>query len=148
MGSEKLENRTNSLQPSFNLKLKTEKLKGSEPIQLINKFSNSGNNQELWGVNTDFSSYELKWTIDASLQHLGFYPTTENACVMMRVNHITKSCEYIIIYHDELYIALTTLEEIIYIVKDKYKIKINPHVYQGSNFSYLHKEIYEKVIHQ
>ena len=52
------------------------------------------------GVNTDFTSYELKWTIDAMLQHMGFYPTTENPCVM-RVNHKTKSCEYIIIYQDE-----------------------------------------------
>ena len=41
---------------------------------------------------------------------------------MMRVNHITKSCECIIIYHDELYIALTKLEEIIHIVNDKYRI--------------------------
>ena len=48
---------------------------------------------------------------------MGFYPTTENPCVVMRVNHITKSCEYIIIYHDELYIALTTLKEIIHICK-------------------------------
>ena len=91
----------------------------------------------MWVVNTDFSSCELKWTIDAILHHMGFYPTTENPCVMMRVNnHITKSCEYIIIYHDELYITLTTLEEIIHIAQDKYKIKINPHVYQGSNFPY------------
>ena len=67
---------------------------------------------------------------------MGFYPTTENPCVMMRGNHITKFCEYMIIYHDELYNALTTLEEIIHIVKDKYKTKINPHVYQGSNFPY------------
>ena len=55
---------------------------------------------------------------------------------MMRVNHITKSYEYIIIYHDELCIALTTLEEAIHILKDKHKIKINSHVYQGSNFPY------------
>ena len=52
----------------------------------------------------------------------------------MRENHNTQSYESIIIYHDELYIALTTLEEILHIIKDKYKIKINPHVYQGSNF--------------
>ena len=105
--------------------------------QLIFKFMvNSGSNQELWGLITDFSSYELKWTTDAIMQHMGFYPTTENPCVMMGVNHITKSCEYIIIHHNELYIALTTLEEIIHIVKDKYKIKINPHVYQESNFLY------------
>ena len=90
----------------------------------------------MWRVNTDFSSYELKWTIDAILQHMGFYPTTENLCVMIRVNHKTKSCEYIIIYHDESYIALTEFEEIIHIVKDKYKIKINLHVYQESNFPY------------
>ena len=52
---------------------------------------------------------------------------------MMTVNHITRSCEYIII---ELYIALTTPEEIILFLKDKYKIEINPHVYQGSNHPY------------
>ena len=90
----------------------------------------------MWGVNTDFSSYELKWTIDAILQCMGFYPTRENPYVMMRVNHITKTCEYIIIYHDELYITLTTLGEILHITQEKYKIKINPHVYQGSNYPY------------
>ena len=88
----------------------------------------------MWGVNTDFSTYELKWTIDAISQHTGFSHTTENPCVMMRVNHKTKFCEYIIIYLDELCIASNTLQEILHIVKDKYKIKINPHVYQGSNF--------------
>ena len=41
--------------------------------QQIFKFKvNSGTNQELWGVNTDFSSYELKWTIDPILQHMVF----------------------------------------------------------------------------
>ena len=80
--------------------------------------------------------YELKWAIDAIMQHMGFYPTTENPCVMMRVNHITKPCQYIVIYQDELYTPSSTIEEIIHIVKDKYKIKINPHVYQGSNFPY------------
>ena len=90
----------------------------------------------MWGVNTDFSTYELKWTIDAILQHMDFCPTTENPCVMTRVNHKTKSCECIIILQDELYIASNTLQEIIHIVKAKYKIKINPCVYQGSNFPY------------
>ena len=66
----------------------------------------SGNDQELWGVNIEFTLYELKWTIDAILQHMGFYHTTENPCVMMRENHKIKSCECIIIYQDELYIAL------------------------------------------
>ena len=65
---------------------------------------------------------------------MGFYPTTENPCVMIRENLKTKSCEYIIIYQDELYIASTTLREILHIVQDKHKIKINPDVYLGSNF--------------
>ena len=41
MRSKKLENRTNSLLPNFKWKLKTKKLKGSQPIQLINTYSNS-----------------------------------------------------------------------------------------------------------
>ena len=45
---------------------------------------------------------------------------------MMRVNHKTKSCECIIIYQDELYTPLSTLQDILHIVKDKYKIRINP----------------------
>ena len=55
---------------------------------------------------------------------------------MMRVNHKTKSCECIIIHQDELYIASNTLQEILHIVKDKHKIKINPNDYQGSDFPY------------
>ena len=43
---------------------------------------------------------------------MGFYPPTENPCVRMRENLKTKSCEYIVIYQDELYIASTTPEEI------------------------------------
>ena len=109
--------------------------------QQIVKFKvNSGNNQELWGVNIEFTLYELKWTIDAILQHTGFQHTTENPCVMMRVNHKTKSCECIIIHQDELYIASNTLQEILHIVKDKMKIKINPNDYQGSNFPYNPEE--------
>ena len=70
------------------------------------------------------------------MQHMGFHHTTENPCVMMRVNHKTKSCEWIIIHQDELYIASSTLQQIIHIVKHKYKIKINPNDYQGSNIPY------------
>ena len=91
-------------------------------------------NVNSWGVNIEFTLYELKCTIHAILQHMGFYHTTENPCVMMRLNHKTKSCEWIIIHQDELYIASSTLQEILHIVKDKYKIKINPHINQGSNF--------------
>ena len=89
-----------------------------------------------WGVNIEFTLYELKWTIHAILQHMGLYHTTENPCVMMRANHNTKSCECIIIHQDELYIASSTLKEILHIVKEKYKIKIISNDYQGSDSPY------------
>ena len=88
------------------------------------------------GVNIEFILYELKCTIDAILQHMGFYHTTKNPCVIMRVNHKIKSCEYIIIHQDELYIASNTFQEILHIVKAKYKIKINSNNYLDSNFPY------------
>ena len=139
-GEQEIGKQDKLLTTKFQMEIENRKVEGLitySTDQQIFKFKvNSGNNQELWGVNTDFTSYELKWTIDAILQHMGSYHTTENPCVMMQENHITKSCEYIIIYHDELYIALTTLDEFLHIVKDKYKIKIHPHVYQGSNFPY------------
>ena len=50
---------------------------------------------------------------------MGLYPTTENPCVMMRVNHKTKSFEYTIVYQDELYTPSNTLQESIHIVKEK-----------------------------
>ena len=105
----------------------------------------------------------MKWTINAILQHMGFYHTTENPCVMKRAKHNTKSCENIIIHQDELYIASNTIQEILHIVKGKYKIKINSNVYQGSNFPYdpegtrivncnfnlIHNKItYQHYIHQ
>ena len=78
--------------------------------QIFNFKVNSGSSQELWGANTDFTSYDLKWTIDAILQDMGFYPTTENPCVMMSENHKTKSCVCINIHQDESYIASNTLQ--------------------------------------
>ena len=93
-----------------------------------------------WGVNIEFTLYELKCTIDAILQHMGFYHTTENPCVIMRVNHKTKSCECIIIHQDELYIASSALQEILHIVKEKYKIKINPNDYQNLIFLMIQEE--------
>ena len=89
-----------------------------------------------WGVNFEFTLYELKWTINAILQHMGFYHTAENPCVMMRVHHKTKSCECIILHQDELYIASITFQEIFHIVKEKYKIEINSNNYLESNFPY------------
>ena len=43
---------------------------------------------------------------------------------MMRENHNTQSSEYINIYEDELYVVSTTLEEILHMLQDKYKINI------------------------
>ena len=43
---------------------------------------------------------------------------------MMRENHNTQSSKYIIICQDGLYIVSTTPEEIVYVLKDKYKINI------------------------
>ena len=128
------------LTTKFQIEIKTRKVEGLitySTDQQIFKFKvNSGNNQELWGVNIEFTLYELKCTIDAILQHICFYHTIENPCVMMRVDHKTKSCECIIIHEDEIYIASSTLQEILHIVKDKYKIKINPNDYQRYNFPY------------
>ena len=91
-------------------------------------------------VNIEFTLYELKWTIDDILQHMGFYPTTENPCVMMRVNHKTKSCECIIIHQDELYIASSTLQEILHIVKEKYKIKTIQKIIKDLIFHMIQEE--------
>ena len=139
-GEQEIGKQNKLLTTKFQIEIENRKAEGSitySTDQQIFKFMvNSGSSQELWGVNTDFSAYELKWTIDAILQHMGFYHTTENPCLMMRVNHKTKSCECIIIHQDEFYIASNTLQEILHIVKDKYKIKINLDDYQASNFPY------------
>ena len=89
-----------------------------------------------WGVNIEFTLYELKCTIHAILQHMAFYHTTENPCVMMRAKHNSKSCECTIIRQDELYIASSTLQEILHIVNEKYNTKINSNVYQESDFPF------------
>ena len=103
----------------------------------------------MWGINADFTSYELKWTIDAILQHMGFYSPSENPNVMMRENHNRQSCEYIIIYHDELYFASITPEGILHTLQDKYKINIYlqdkyPHDPGGRDICQL-KEYLEKL---
>ena len=85
----------------------------------------SGMDQEVWGVYIDFQSIHSKWTIDAILQHMAFFVTTENPNVMMRENCNTQSLEYIILCQDGLYIGSTkTPEEILHMLKDKYKINI------------------------
>ena len=65
---------------------------------------------------------------------MGFYHTAENPCVMMRVNHKTKTCECIIIHQAELYIPSSRIQEILHIVKEKYKIKTNTNNYLETNF--------------
>ena len=92
------------------------------------------------GVNIQLPLYELRWTIEAMPQHMCIYHTTENPFVMMRVNHKTKSCECVIIHQDELYIAPNTFQEILHIVKEKYKIKIHPNEYQGFIFLMTQEE--------
>ena len=139
-GEQEIGRQDKLLTTTFQTEIENQKVEGlitySTEKQIFKFKVDSGNNQELWGVNIEFTLYELKCTIHAILQHMGFYHTTESPCVKMRVNHKTRSCECIIIHQDELYIASSTLQEILHIVKEKYKIKINPHVYQGSDFPY------------
>ena len=139
-GEKEIEKQDKLLTTKFQTEIETRKVEGLitySTDQQIFKFKvYSGNNQELWGVNIEFTLYKLKRTIIAIVQHMGFYHSTENPCVMMRINHKTQSCECIIIHQDELYIALSTLQEILHIVKDKYNIKINPNNYLESNFTY------------
>ena len=55
---------------------------------------------------------------------MGFYVTTENPNVMMRENHNTQFSEYIIICQDGSFIVSSTPDEILHMLKDKYKINI------------------------
>ena len=133
-GEQEIGNQDKLLTSTFQIEIENRKVEGLitySTDQQIFKFKVNS-----WGVNIEFTLYELKCTIHAILQHMGFYHTTENPCVMMRAKHNTKSCECIIIHQDELYIASSTIQEILHIVKDKYKIKINSNVYQGSDFPY------------
>ena len=116
------------LPTNFEMEIENRKVEG--PItystdQQIFKFKvNSATDQEVWGVYIDSQSNQNKWTIHGILLHMGFYETTENPNVMMRENHNTKSSEYIFICQDDLSIASTTPQEILNMLKDKYKINI------------------------
>ena len=84
---------------------------------------------------------------------MGFYVTTENPNLMMRENHNTQSCEYIIICQNGLYIASTTPEEILHMLKDKCKINIYlqdkyPHDLGGRDICQIKEyleQLYENV---
>ena len=133
-GEQEIGKQDKLLTTTFQIEIENRKIEGlitySTDQQILKFKVNS------WGVHIEFTLYELKCTIDAILQHMGFYHTIENPFVKMRENHKTKSCECIIIHQDELSIASSTLQEIIHIVKEKYKIKINPNNYLESNFPY------------
>ena len=124
------------LTTNFEVKVENRKVEGLitySTDQQVFKFKvNSATDQEVQGDNIDFQSIHSKWTIDAILQHMGFYVTTENPNVMMRGNHDTQSSEYIIICEDGLNILSTTPEEILHLLKDKYKsisiYRINIHM--------------------
>ena len=113
-----------------NLEVQPENRKVEGPItystdQQIFKFkANAATDQEVWRIYIDSQSDQNTWTIHGILLHMGFYVTTENPKVMMRENHNTKSSEYIFICQDDLYIASTTPEKILNILKDKYTINI------------------------
>ena len=133
-GEQEIGKQDKLLTTKFRIEIENRKVEGlitDSTDQQIFKFKVNS-----WGVNIEFTLYELKCTIHAILQHMGFYHATENPCVMMRVNHKTKSCECIIIHQDELYIASSTNQEILHIVKEKYKIRIISNDYQGSDFPY------------
>ena len=121
-GEQEIGKQDKLLTTTFHIEIKNRKVEGLitySTDQQIFKFKVNS-----WGDNIEFTLYELKCTIHAILQHMGFYHTTENPCVKMSVNHKTQSCQYIIIHQDELYIASSTIQEILHIVKKKYKIKI------------------------
>ena len=100
------------LTTNFEVKVENRKVEGlitySTDQQIFKLKVNSGTDQEVWGVYIDFQSVHSKWTIDAILQHTGFYVTTKNPNLMMRENHNTQSCKHIIICQDGLYIVSTT----------------------------------------
>ena len=133
-GEQEIGKQDKLLTTTFQIEIENRKVEGLisySTEQQIHKFKVNS-----WGVNIEFTLYELKCTIHAILQHMGFYHSTKNPCVMMRINHKTKSCECIIIHQDELYITSSTLQEILHIVKNKYKIEIISNDYQGSDFPY------------
>ena len=124
------------LTTNFEVKVENRKVEGlitySTDLQIFKLKVNSETDQQVWGVYIDFQSIHSRLTIDAILQHMGFYITTENPNVMMRENHDTQSSEYIIICQDGLYIVSTTPEEILHMLKTNIKLisiyRINMHM--------------------
>ena len=69
------------LTTNFEVKVENRKVEGlitySTDQQIFKLKVNSEADQEVWGVYIDFQSIHSKWMIDAILQHMGFYVTTE-----------------------------------------------------------------------
>ena len=96
-GEQEIGKQDKLLTTKLQIEIESQKVEGLiaySTAQQIFKFKDNS-----FGVNIEYTLYELKCTIHAIMPHMGFYPTTENPCVMRRVNHKTKSCECIIIHH-------------------------------------------------
>ena len=95
-GEQEIGKQAKLLTTTFQIEIENRKVEGLITFstdQQIFKFKVNS-----WGANIEFTLYELKWAIHAILQHMVFYHTRENPCVIMKVNHKTKSCECIIIH--------------------------------------------------
>ena len=87
-GEQEIGKQEKLLTTKFQMEIENQKVEGLitySTDQQIFKFKVNS-----WGVNIEFTLNELKWTINAILQHMVFYHTTQNPCVMMRVNHKTN----------------------------------------------------------
>ena len=75
-GEQEIGKQNELLTTTFQMEIENRKVEGlitySTDPQIFKFKVDSGNNQELWGVNIEFTLYELKWTIDAILQHMVF----------------------------------------------------------------------------
>ena len=110
-GEQEIGKQNELLTTTFQMEIENQKFEGLITYltdQQIFKFKVNS-----WGVNIELTLYGLICIIHAILQPMGFYHTTVNPCVMMTVNHKTKSCECIIIHQVELYIASSTLQKIL-----------------------------------
>ena len=70
-GEQEIGKQDKLLTTKFQIEIENRKVEGliTYPTdQQISKFKVNS-----WGVNIEFTLYELKWTIDAILQHMGFY---------------------------------------------------------------------------
>ena len=65
---------------------------------------------------------------------MGFHLPTANPYVMMRENLKPKSCEYIAVYQDDLYIASPTSEDNVNTLKSNQKLSINADCPLGAKY--------------